>query len=307
MVDSYIWGSVERISPEAPVPILNCSKREDRLGGAANVVLNIKALGARPLTLSVIGTDDTSIVFKQRMEANQLHTGGLFESSERPTTRKTRMLGGKQQLLRVDEEITDLISGKLESDFIAHCILQLNAQKVDALIFQDYDKGVVTQRVIAELTAWAKLNGIPTLVDPKKRNFLNFKDVTLFKPNFKELQEGTNQALKKGDFDKLFDVVKELHQKYQQQYLLVTLSELGVFVSDGTKYTVIPALIRDIADVSGAGDTVISIASLCLACKMSIEFTAALANMGGGLVCERLGVVPIEKEKLLQEALHVLV
>ncbi|MEN9445145.1 MAG: hypothetical protein RIS47_2036, partial [Bacteroidota bacterium] len=151
MVDSYIWGSVERISPEAPVPILNCSKREDRLGGAANVVLNIKALGARPLTLSVIGTDDTSIVFKQRMEANQLHTGGLFESSERPTTRKTRMLGGKQQLLRVDEEITDLISGKLESDFIAHCILQLNAQKVDALIFQDYDKGVVTQRVIAEL------------------------------------------------------------------------------------------------------------------------------------------------------------
>ncbi|MEN9443834.1 MAG: hypothetical protein RIS47_724, partial [Bacteroidota bacterium] len=156
-------------------------------------------------------------------------------------------------------------------------------------------------------TAWAKLNGIPTLVDPKKRNFLNFKDVTLFKPNFKELQEGTNQALKKGDFDKLFDVVKELHQKYQQQYLLVTLSELGVFVSDGTKYTVIPALIRDIADVSGAGDTVISIASLCLACKMSIEFTAALANMGGGLVCERLGVVPIEKEKLLQEALHVLV
>ncbi len=306
MVDSYIWGDVDRISPEAPVPILSCNKQEDRLGGAANVVLNLKALGATPLTCAILGNDSTGAIFRHRMQVNKLDESGLFVVEERPTTRKTRMIGGKQQLLRVDEEESDPINGNIEKAFAAHVIKFIEEHEVDAIIFEDYDKGTITPDLIAQVVTLANEKSIPTLVDPKKRNFLSYNGVTLFKPNFKELKEGLNLSLKKNEFDKIFHASQRLMKEWQQKIVLVTLSELGVFVADGDSYTVVPAEIRDIADVSGAGDTVISIASLCLASGMPPDLIARISNLGGGLVCERVGVVPIDKEMLLEESLNLI-
>ena len=305
MVDSYLWGKVERISPEAPVPILSGTGREDRLGGAANVVLNLKALGAKPITCSVIGLDETGDIFKRRMQANELTEIGLLQMEDRITTRKTRLIGSKQQLLRVDEEDSSPLKPDQQAQFLNHCLAILQHQTVDAIIFEDYDKGVVNPLLIEAIVHTAEKKAIPVLVDPKKRNFLSYNGVTLFKPNFKELVEGLNITLRKGDFEGLHQAVQLLHTRYNQQYVLVTLSELGVFISEKERYTVIPAQLREIADVSGAGDTVISITTVALVAGLLPNVVAALANLGGGLVCEKVGVVPINKPKLLEEALKL--
>ena len=306
MVDSYIWGDVERISPEAPVPILSHNQQEDRLGGAANVVLNLKALGATPLTCAIVGNDATGEIFRHRMQVNKLDESGLFVLEGRPTTRKTRLIAGNQQLLRVDQEISDPIEKKDETKFIAHVLDFINSNEIDAIIFEDYDKGAITPELIECVVKLSNEKKIPTLVDPKKRNFLSYHGVTLFKPNFKELKEGLNLFLKKSEYDKIHAAAMQLMQQWKQGIVLVTLSELGVFVSENNQFRVIPAEVRDIADVSGAGDTVISIASLCLASGMKSDLLAQIANLGGGLVCERVGVVPIDKQMLLEESLNLI-
>lgn len=305
MVDSYIWGDVERISPEAPVPILSCKKQEDRLGGAANVVLNLKALGATPYTCAVVGNDATGEIFRQRMQVNQLDEDGLFVVESRPTTRKTRMIGGMQQLLRVDEEQETLLPTSIETAFIEHVVNFIASHKIDAIVFEDYDKGVISPKLIQAVVNLASSKDIPTLVDPKKRNFLDYRGVTLFKPNFKELKEGLNLDINKNDFEAIQKASSKLVEQWEQKMVLVTMSELGVFISNGSEYDVIPAEIRDISDVSGAGDTVISIASLCLASGIERQLIAQIANLGGGLVCEKIGVVPIHKPTLLKESLKL--
>jgi len=303
MIDSYVWGKVNRISPEAPVPILNSQKKENRLGGAANVALNIKALGAEPILASVIGNDNKGDIFLKLLKQENLSTLGIISANERVTTTKTRIISGNQQLIRLDREIDTPLDAQMEDALIQLIIELVERQKIDAIIFEDYDKGTITEKVIDKTVKYANNKKIPTLVDPKKRNFLNYKGVTFFKPNFKELKEGTKLDIKKSDFDAIFMASKQLQQHLDAHYIVTTLSDLGVFVFDGNGYEVIPAEIRQIADVSGAGDTVISVSALCLSSGVDIANVARIANLAGGLVCEKVGVVPIDKAQLLDEAI----
>ena len=303
MVDAYLWGKVDRISPEAPVPIVACTQQENRLGGAANVALNIQALGATPILCSVVGDDSDGVILRNLLKSGNLSDDGIFVDPSRPTTVKSRIISDNQHLLRVDWEKTDNLAPEIESAFINHILSLVDKHKVDAIVFEDYDKGAITSELIRRVVEVAKAKSIPTLVDPKKRNFAAYNGVTLFKPNYKELVEGLKLDVKKNDFDGIFDAAKYIHSHMGVELVFITLSELGVFISNGKRYNAIPAQMREIADVSGAGDTVISTASLCLAAGLSPEETATVANMAGGLVCEKVGVVPINKKQLLEECL----
>ncbi len=294
-----MWGKVSRISPEAPVPVVSILKREDRLGGAANVALNLRSMGALPILCAVIGKDSKGALFRELCKENNIETGGIIELDSRPTTIKTRVIGGNQHLLRVDEEISSQVSEKENSD-LTDCIISiLKAKKIHAIIFEDYDKGAISSSLIRSIIKEACQLNIPVCVDPKKRNFLAYENVTLFKPNFRELNEGLKLDLKKNDFEGIFKACKVFQKEKNISELMVTLSELGIFISDGKSFHTIPTQVRDVADVSGAGDTVISIATLCKAAGLKAAETAAISNMAGGLVCEKVGVVPIDKEQLL--------
>jgi len=303
MVDAYMWGKVERISPEAPVPIVACTNQENRLGGAANVALNIQALGATPILCSVVGDDSKGVILRELLHAENLSDEGIFVDRSRPTTVKSRIISDNQHLLRIDWEKTDNLSPEVEVDFTNHILSIIEKHKVDAIVFEDYDKGAITAELIRRVVEMARAKGIPTLVDPKKRNFAAYNGVTLFKPNYKELVEGLKLDVKKNDFEGIFEAAKYIHRQMNVGLVFITLSELGVFISDGNTYNAIPAHMREIADVSGAGDTVISTASLCLAAGLTPEATARIANMAGGLVCEKVGVVPVSKQLLLEECL----
>ena len=303
MIDSYMWGKVNRISPEAPVPIIMSTHQENRLGGAANVALNVQALGANPILCAVIGKDSKAKTFYSLLKKRDLTNEGIIEGENRKTTVKTRIIADNQHLLRVDEEMDAELDAETEKLFIHHVLNILADKQIHAIIFEDYDKGCITPRIIEHIVDFANKSNIPTLVDPKKRNFMAYKGVTLFKPNFKELVEGSKIDIKKGDFDGIFNAARKLHQELNAKYLLITLSELGVFISSNGSYKTIPAEIRDIADVSGAGDTVIGTASLCLAAGLDSEYIATISNIAGGLVCEKVGVVPIQKEQLLVETI----
>ncbi|MEQ8927602.1 MAG: bifunctional ADP-heptose synthase [Fulvivirga sp.] len=300
MVDAYIWGAVERISPEAPVPIVRATKRDYRLGGAANVALNVQALGADPILCAVIGKDEGAQKVFDRLEFNKISKEGIVESAERPTTVKTRVLSSHQHIVRVDEETDKLLSKEEEANVWKKIAALLPTCQV--VIFEDYDKGVITKNLIKKSVELAEKNGIPTVVDPKKRNFLNYKHTTLFKPNLKELKEGLKLEFEKGDKPEVEKAVELLMEKLQSKGSLITLSEKGVYINFKNEKHHVPAHLREISDVSGAGDTVISIAALCVALNLSPHVIAALSNLGGGLVCEHIGVVPIDKNDLLQEA-----
>ena len=301
MVDTYMWGKTDRMSPEAPVPIVSITKREIRLGGAANVSLNLKALGATPILFSVVGNDEKGKEFKQLLEKRNLSSKGVFVDTQRITTVKNRIISKGQHIARVDEETTDFIDTKIETTIINAIKKLIDTNSVDVIIFVDYDKGVITPTLFETINKLAQQKGIPTTVDPKKRNFLNYKNVSLFKPNFKEFIEGTGLALKKGDLESLKVAANEFKQKQNLELIFITLSELGVFISNGVKKQYFPAVIRYIADVSGAGDTVISVASLALSAGLQPKVMALMSNLAGGLVCEKSGVVPVDKEQLIKE------
>lgn len=301
MIDSYLWGGVSRISPEAPVPIIATTGRENRLGGAANVALNIQSLGATPIICSVVGNDESGEVFKQLLTENNLPSDGIISCSKRKTTVKTRIISHNQHLLRVDEEEEGPLESELKQKLQKHIESLLNTYKIDAIIFEDYDKGVITQETITSTVNLAARKGIPTLVDPKKRNFLGYKGVTFFKPNLKEFKEGLKADIDSNDKNALLNAANEFVKKQSIDNLMVTMAEKGVMIVNNHNYNFIPAEIRDIADVSGAGDTVISVSALCLASGLKSEMVAAVANMAGGLVCEHPGVVPIDKQDLLDE------
>lgn len=305
MVDSYLWGDVERISPEAPVPIVSVKSRENRLGGAANVALNVKAMGANPILCSVVGKDQKGEEFIHLLKEQQMETQGIVQSTSRITTTKFRVIGNKVQMLRVDEEVDSCLSKEDSEAFIARFNDILNKNKVDVIIFQDYDKGVITKNLIEKVVGIAAKHNIPIAVDPKKKNFINYKHVTLFKPNLKELKEGLNIEFDAKNKNKLQEAVSMLKSKLDASMVLLTLSEDGVFIefeNNGEKgVTLLPSHVRSISDVSGAGDTVISVASLCLATKVDPAMLAAISNLAGGLVCEKIGVVPVDKQVLLTE------
>ncbi len=303
MVDSYMWGKVERVSPEAPIPIVTVTQRENRLGGAANVSLNLQALGATPYLFAIIGNDDKGRKFRKLLKKNKLSCDGIFIDPNRNTTVKNRIISKGQHIARVDEESTDFIEPEMEISLVAAIEKLIRNKKIDVIIFVDYDKGVITPTLFDKINKLAKEKEIPVSVDPKKRNFHHYTDVSLFKPNFKEFVDGIGIPLKKGDLETLKKMAVEFKQKQNFKLIFITLSELGVLISNGVKEQYYPAEIRYIADVSGAGDTVISVASLAMAAGLHPKITALMSNLAGGLVCEKLGVVPVSKEQLIKEML----
>ncbi|GAB3564444.1 D-glycero-beta-D-manno-heptose-7-phosphate kinase [Spirosoma luteolum] len=303
MLDAYVWGRVERISPEAPVPVVTVDRREQRLGGAGNVLLNVQALGAEAIICSVIGTDAPGDQLQQELCNRGLRCDGLIRSADRITTIKERIIAGSQQVVRVDTETDRLITEQERTQLVAKAKELIPTCHV--VIFEDYDKGVLSREAIAEITDFANARQIPTVVDPKKRNFLAYQNTTLFKPNLKELREGLKLDF---DVDNAADfqaAVDGLKAQLNVAGALITLSERGVYIDFNGQQLKLPAHIRKIADVSGAGDTVISIAACCVALRQSPAVIAGLSNLGGGLVCESVGVVPIDKEQLRREALRL--
>jgi D-glycero-beta-D-manno-heptose-7-phosphate kinase len=227
---------------------------------------------------------------------------GIMQSDEHKTTIKTRVIGNNHQLLRVDDETPFNLSGLRQKEFIHHCLELIRNEKPHVIIFEDYDKGVITPEVIASVTGEAQKLNIPVTVDPKRKNFNHYSNITLFKPNLHELNTGLGIIIEKPDHEVLRDVLSQMISERNMKMIMVTLSEAGVFVTDGDNDALIPAHVRSISDVSGAGDTVISVASLCLAAGTNARTMAALANLAGGLVCEEVGVVPVNRERLIAEA-----
>lgn len=304
MLDAYLRGGVHRVSPEAPVPIVSLEKQEERLGGAANVALNLVALGAEAIICSVIGNDRDGNRLIEILEEQGISAKGIVQSADRKTTVKTRVIGNNQQLLRIDSEQTDDINA-FEQQTIVERIALLLESGIDALIFEDYNKGVLTASVIQQLIAICQKNGILTTVDPKKKNFLAYQGVTLFKPNLKELKEGLDIQFSMDGRTDFESAVNQLEAKLQNEITFITLSELGVFIKKADEQKYVPAHVRNIADVSGAGDTVISVATLCLTIGLPIQEIAEIANLAGGLVCEKSGVVSIEREQLKAELIRI--
>ncbi len=301
MIDSYIWGKVERISPEAPVPVVRVTKKENRLGGAANVALNIQSLGACPYICAVIGDDSDAENFLSLLKAQGLSDEGLIKIKTRPTTVKTRIIAHNKQIARVDAETERNLSSS-NSLLVLNKIKQIIADhRIDAIIFEDYDKGLITKELIDKTVKLAETMGIITVVDPKKRNFHAYKCVQLFKPNLKELREGLKIEIDPSNIEQIEQAVEKLKKQLGAKTVMLTLSEHGVYVSSANGNKHIPAHKRNIADVSGAGDTVIATAALCLAAGLNEFKTAEIANLAGGLVCEHVGVVPIDKARLLIE------
>jgi rfaE bifunctional protein kinase chain/domain len=303
MVDSYIRGKVDRISPEAPVPVLHVQKRENRLGGAANVALNIQSLGAEPILCTVIGDDTAGSDLLQQMKSLKLNTAGVLASADRQTTVKSRIMTGMHHMLRLDEEQDDVLNKDLQNrlykkvcDLLPEC---------HVLIFEDYDKGVLSEELIQAIMEQANTHQIPVVVDPKKRNFLAYKGATLFKPNLKELREGLNVHIAEVNIANLKQAGEQLLAAMQLRGCLLTLSEKGMYIQLHNEEHYMPALLRNIADVSGAGDTVVSVAALCVALQLPPKQILELSNLAGGLVCESVGVVPIHKDRLLEEALKL--
>lgn len=299
MIDAYLFGKVDRISPEAPVPVVAVEKKENRLGGAANVALNLASLGAKPVLCSVIGNDFEGNDLLNLLRKNNIDARGIVQNAQRITTVKTRVISQNHQMLRIDSEVSENLNEE-QTQHLIKKIEELIPQS-QVIIFEDYDKGVITEELIKQVTAIAHKNNIPVVVDPKKRNFSFYKEATLFKPNLKELREGFKSDFSIHNKQEFEAVCKDLMQAMQLKNLFVTLSEHGVMITDGTTFHYIPAHLRKIADVSGAGDTVISVASLCMALNMPIKNIAAISNLAGGLVCEEVGVVPIDKNKLAVE------
>lgn len=306
MVDAYLFGKVDRISPEAPVPVVSVSGRNSRMGGAANVALNISALGAEPFLCSVIGNDERGDEFTKLLSKRGMSDEGLVKSKNRPTTTKFRVLGNNVQMLRVDEEVTHYISRTEERELLKKITDIVENKSIDAIIFEDYDKGSITPTLIRSVVKLAKKNNTIITVDPKKRNFEHFRNLTLLKPNFKELKDGLGIDIESGDIHSIRDAAMEVLQKNNLKSMIVTLSEHGVLVCKKNLQTHIPAIVRNIADVSGAGDTVISVLTLAMASNCSEVDASKLANLAGGIVCEEIGVVPIDKTKLLNESIEIL-
>lgn len=303
MTDAYVLGKVERISPEAPVPVVHVTSRENRPGGAANVAINIHELGARAILCSVTGADEEGNRFMNLLSDRGLTCDGILQSPHRKTTVKTRVMGNNHQLLRVDDEVISDLDENTASLFISRVKALMENEKPDVLIFEDYDKGVLTAHVIDALTQLANRHQIPVAVDPKKKNFSTYKNVQLFKPNLHELKSGTGAAIDKADKATIDAIVMPYMKSHAIDTMMVTLSEAGVYIASKGKSITLPAHVRNISDVSGAGDTVISVAALCIGAGLPMETVAGLSNLAGGLVCEAIGVVPVNKELLMAEAM----
>ena len=296
MIDSYMWGEINRKSPEAPVSVVEINNIENRLGGAANVALNIKALGAQPTLCSVIGKCSSEFIFRDLMEKQNLSTIGILSEKGRKTTKKTRVISKEKHQIRIDEEDTYPI---LIEDKLVQLVCSL-IPKHDVVILQDYNKGVLTPKLINQILSLTNKNNIPTIVDPKVNNFTEYKGCTIFKPNLKEIKEGMNIEFNDFDSQQLRNVTEKLRKLLYAKAILLTLSDKGMFINTENEYKHIKGTKRNIVDVSGAGDTVVAVAALCLSNNIEYNDLAIISNIAAGIVCEDVGVVPIKKEKILE-------
>jgi rfaE bifunctional protein kinase chain/domain len=307
MLDTYWWGSVDRISPEAPVPIVSLQRKETRVGGAANVALNLRALGAPTTLFAVVGMDAEAGELNALLKAEGINTQYIHSSASRVTTNKVRIMGRNQQMMRLDHENTHDINEAESKALLDNFYAYVEKEQPALIILEDYNKGVLTKDIIETIIAYCNQKGIPTAVDPKQKNFLAYKNCTLFKPNLKEVKEGLKMEIPTVDLVHMQQVHQALQAALQHTISFITLSEHGVFYAQENKDALIPTHIRNIADVSGAGDTVIAVASLVYAYSKDMALAADIANIAGGLVCELVGTAPIDKNALATEVKKLLV
>ena len=295
MLDRFFWGTVNRISPEAPVPVVDLEEETAHLGGASNVANNLNNLGIVPLLCGVVGDDNSGKLFLEIAQQNGIDISGLFVDSSRPTTVKTRIIANNQHVVRVDREVCDPIP-----DHITDSIIKViaNEKNLDGIIFQDYNKGTITARLIHSLIKIANERGIPTFVDPKFDNFFEYRNSTVFKPNRKEAQQALNRKIQ--NREQIVSAGNELMQRLEPQAVLLTLGADGMalFESKG-EVSLVSTRARKVADVSGAGDTTIATFAAIYSAGASLKECATIANYAAGVVCEEPGVVPITIDKLL--------
>ncbi len=298
MLDRYIWGSVSRISPEAPVPVLEVENESARLGGAANVANNIKSLGAEPILFGIVGDDGAGEKISNILDEMSLTKEGIIKIPDRPTTVKTRVIAHGQHVVRMDQEVKKDIDEKSVSHVMS--ILESMRSEIDGLILEDYNKGMLTKKLLSEVVKFARKNDKVVGVDPKQNNFFEFKHVTVFKPNRKEAENALQMPI--GSDEQAVEAARELLKRLECENILLTRGEKGMtlFAKDES-YAHFPTKARKVADVSGAGDTVISTFTLALISGATITEAAAIANHAGGIVCGEVGIAPVEKEKLFTE------
>lgn len=288
------------------MPVVALSKREQRIGGAGNVALNVRSLGASASVLSVLGMDADGDQLRKLLELEEINTTFLVQSSNRITTNKIRIMSRNQQMMRLDAEMLDDLLAEDELKLIESVSAYIQAETPDVIIFEDYNKGVLTEKVIAEVLALCRQNNIITTVDPKRKNFFTYNGVDIFKPNLKEVKDAFNIISEDTGVDALSEIHGMLHEKLNNAISLITLSEQGIFYESAADSKIIPSHLRNISDVSGAGDTVIAVASLLYAATNDVNLTAEIANIAGGLVCEEVGTAAINREKLLEECKQLL-
>lgn len=307
MLDTYWWGNVERISPEAPVPVVAVSKREKRIGGAGNVALNVQALGASVALLTILGDDEDGIQLKNLLQDKNIDTRFILESKKRITTNKIRIISRNQQMMRLDAEIIHDIDSLDEEKLQNQIEKFITTDKPDVVIFEDYNKGILTKNIIANTIAFCIKNNVTTAVDPKRKNFFCYQNATLFKPNLNEAITGLNLLPEEISEDLLANIHAQLKDQLDHSISLITLSERGIFYQENDIKNILPSHRRNIADVSGAGDTVIAVASLIYAATKDIDLAAKIANIAGGIVCEEVGTVAIQKQRLLEECKRLII
>lgn len=295
MLDCYFWGEVRRISPEAPVPVVEVGDEFYRFGGAANVALNILKLGGVPIPIGIIGYDNDGTIFTSLLTENNIEADGLIVDESRPTTSKTRVIAHDQHVVRIDKENKEYLNQNIQEKLLSY--VKQNIESFDGLILQDYNKGVLSPFLIEEIISLSNNNNLLITVDPKFNNFFNYKNVTVFKPNRKEAEDILGMKIRNDD--DIITAADKILANLNAKYVLLTLGEGGIAVYEKNKNLKrMPTKARKVADVSGAGDTVISTLTMALAAGADIYEASFLANYAGGIVCEEVGIIPVEIDKL---------
>ena len=301
MLDRYIVGRVDRMSPEAPVPVLLKEKEQARLGGAANVALNIFQLESTPIICSIIGKDDAGVELSRQL--NEINTGGhyLVESENRCTTVKTRLIGNQQHLLRLDSETKKNLSEIEQDQILDQFEKMIEEQPIDLVILQDYNKGLLTKDLIENVISICNEKNIFVAVDPKFDNFFAYKNASFFKPNLKEISQAIGELVHP-EMTALDAIGKDLIRRLNLSYAMMTLSEKGIYLKKRAEAAVIcPAEKDEIVDVCGAGDAVLAVSALMLQSGLGVEDVGHVANKAGKLVCQKLGVAPVDLRELIKD------
>jgi D-glycero-beta-D-manno-heptose-7-phosphate kinase len=299
MLDRYIWGTVSRISPEAPVPVVDVARESTHLGGASNVALNVRSLGATPVLFGAVGADASADDLRRIFAETGIHTDFLVVDEGRPTTVKTRIIAGSQHVVRIDYEQRAQISEAATRRILDR--LEAHITSIDVIVLQDYNKGLIGPDLIEHVSERARSRGIPVLVDPKYANFFAYQGVTVFKPNRKETEDAL--GVKLGSEQSFVDAARQMRERLRCDNVLLTLGELGMLLlQSDDAVTRVPTRARKVADVSGAGDTVVATLASMIACGADVVEAAHLANVAGGLVCEEIGIVPVDRDALVEAA-----